>query len=146
MEIKNSTLDDIAVVVGFSATVRLAVWFGDVNNVYVPPDVKDDHILVRLIGKSAANRLSKTWGGKHLAIPRLTSYERDMTHRMIGHLIVKGCSTREVSHLARVSERRVQQVCRELESAGLIPVIAARKTPRENYQEKVSSVFQQSAS
>ena len=53
-----------------------------------------------------------------------------MVRRMIAMMITRGCSTREVSHMARVSERRVQQVCRELELAGLIPVMS-RKTARK---------------
>ena len=146
MEIRATTLDDISAVVGFAATVRLCAWFGDASYLYVPLKVDDEHHLVRLIGRSAANRLSKEWGGEHLAIPNSTGYEQDSRYKTIGFLIQKGCSVREVAQLVRVSPRRVQQVCRELESAGLIPVISARKTPRENYQEKVSSVFQQSAS
>jgi len=126
MEIKNSTLDDIAAVVGFTATLRLCVWFGDVGNVYIPVAVDDGQLLVRHVGKSAATRLSQEWGGQHIAIPRLTTYERDMVRRMIAMMITRGCSTREVSHMARVSERRVQQVCRELELAGLIPVMSRK--------------------
>lgn len=126
MELRNSTLDDIAAVIGFTATLRLVVWFGDTGSVYVPVNA-DDGQLVQLIGNSAARRLSKEWGGEHITVPRLTSYENDMKNRMIGHMLQKGCSAREVSHLARLSERRVQQVCRELEAAGLIPVISGKK-------------------
>lgn len=142
MEIRATTLDDISAVVGFAATVRLCAWFGDASYLYVPLKVEDEHPLVRLIGRSAANRLSKEWGGEHLAIPNSTGYEQDARYKTIGFLIQKGCSTREVSQVVRVSPRRVQQVCRELEAAGLIPVISARKTPRENTQEKAGTVFQ----
>lgn len=131
MEIKNSTLDDIAAVIGFTATLRLCVWFGDVGRVYIPATVDDGQLLVRHIGKPAAIRLSKEWPGEHITVPRLTTYERDMVRRMIAMMITRGCSTREVSHMTRVSERRVQQVCRELELAGLIPVMS-RKNRQEN--------------
>lgn len=142
MEIKATTLDDIAAVVGFAATVRLCAWFGGASYLYVPLKVDDEHHLVRLIGRSAADRLSKEWGGEHLAIPNSTGYEQDSRYKTIGVLIQRGFSTREVAQLVHVSPRRVQQVCRELEAAGLIPVIA-RKTARENYPEKIASVFHQ---
>ena len=58
---KNSTLDDIAAVIGFTATLRLCVWFGDVGSVYIPVTVDDGQLLVRHIGKPAAIRLSKEW-------------------------------------------------------------------------------------
>lgn len=141
MEIKATTLDDIAAVVGFAATVRLCAWYGDASYLYVPLKVDGEHHLVRLIGRSAANRLSKEWGGEHLAIPSSTGYDQAVRYKMIGFLITKGCTAREVAQLVHVSPRRVQQVCRELEAAGLIPVIA-RKTARENTQEKAGTVFQ----
>ena len=131
MELKNSTLDDLAAVVGFTAALRLSAWFGDLGNLYIPGQVEDGQLLVKLIGKSAAEKLSQEWGQQHISVPRLTGYEEDARKRLIGQLLTKGFTTREVSHMARLSERRVQQICRELETAGLIPVISPKKSPEK---------------
>ena len=141
MELKNSTLDDLAAVIGFTATIRLSAWFGDQGNLYVPASAEDGQLLVRLIGLSAAKKLSEEWGQQHISVPRLTGYEDDMRKRFIGFMLARGCSTREISSLARVGERRVQQVCRELEAAGLIPVISPRKTAEKKDEVFVNSIF-----
>lgn len=120
MEIKNTTLDDIAGVIGFTATLRLSAWFGAGNNLYVPEDVEDDQLLVRLIGLSAAKRMAEAFPREHLAIPRPTSYEEDSRRWRIAMLLERGLSTRQVSVFEKLGERRVQQICRELEAAGLI--------------------------
>lgn len=124
MSLRNNTLDDIAAVIGFSATLRLSAWYGDGGNLYIPANVDEDSLLTRLLGISAAKALSKEWGGEHLAIPRLTNYEEDARKKMICRMLEKGFGTREVSSYMRVSERRVQQICRELEVEGLLTPIA----------------------
>lgn len=135
MELRNTTLDDISAVIGFSATMRLATWFGDNNNLYVPIAIDETHILVRLLGMPAAQRLCATWPGEHLAVPRLRDHEDDLRKRNVARFIEKGFGTREIANILRVSERRVQQILRELEVAGLVQVAGpARrvKTVREN--------------
>mgnify|MGYP003412766455 CR=1 FL=1 len=120
MDIRNTTLDDIAGVIGFTATLRLSAWFGAGNNLYVPEVVEDDQQLVRLIGRSAAERMATAFPREHLAVPRPTSYEEDLRRWRIATLLERGFSTRQVSVFEKMSERRVQQICRELETAGLI--------------------------
>ena len=129
MELKNTTLDDLSAVIGFSATLRLAAWFGDGSNLYVPTQVTVEQLLSRLIGLSNAQRLSAEWGGEHIAIPRLKDYEDDVRKRIVGRMFEKNFGTREIAGHMRMSERRVQQICRELEMSGLIPVQGPRKTP-----------------
>lgn len=136
MELKNTTLDDVAAVIGFSATLRLAAWFGDGGNLYVPEKINAEQVLARLIGVSAAQRLCDEWGGEHLALPRLTAYEDDVKRRVVGRMLEQGFSTREVSTHIRISERRIQQIARELESAGLIEVIVSRKNQKKNQEAK----------
>lgn len=131
MELRNTTLDDIASVIGFSATLRLVAWFGDGNNLYVPVAPEEGQLLTKLIGITAARRLCETWPGEHLAVPRLRDHEDDVRKRLVARLLEKGFSTREIAGLQRVSERRVQQICRELEAAGLVaPVGPAKAQPR----------------
>lgn len=124
MSLRNNTLDDISAIIGFSATLRLSAWFGDGGNLYVPAKVDEDSLLTRLLGISAAKALSNEWGGEHIAIPRLTTYEEDNRKKMICRMLEKGFGTREVSNYVRLSERRVQQICRELEVEGLLKPVA----------------------
>ena len=130
MELYKTVLDDLSAVIGFAATVRLAAWFGDgTGNLYIPNEVEEGQLIVKLIGMPAARALTREWGGEHLAVPRLRDYEDDMKKKMVGRLFESGMGSREISGHMRMGERRVQQICRELEQAGLIKVVgpAARK-------------------
>lgn len=139
MDIQNTTLDDIAAVIGFSATLRLSAWFGNGNNLYVPDTVEDGQVLVRLLGRSAAERLTEAFGREHLAVPRLAAYEEDVRRQRIGKLLEGGFSTRQISQFERISERRVQQICRELEVAGLITPVGPAKVKATVALEKAPS-------
>jgi hypothetical protein len=138
MELKATTLDDIAAVVGFSAALRLSAWYGDLGNVWVPREVDEGQLLPKLIGLSAAKRLSKEWGGEWLSIPRLSAYEDDVKRRTIKRMLERGFGAREVSDYVRLSERRVHQICRELEVIGLLePVVPKRaKSAGKDSDEK----------
>ena len=124
MEIKNTTLDDLSAVVGFSAALRLSAWFGNGGNVYVPGTARENQLLSKLIGISAAKALSEAWGSEHIAIPRISQYEDDVLKREIGRMFEHGMGSREISMHKRISERRVQQICRELECAELISIVS----------------------
>ena len=126
MDIRNTTLDDVAAVIGFTATLRLAAWFGDRGNLYIPDTVEEGQLLVRLIGMSAARQLTKEWGRQHINIPRLRSYEDDLRKRTIGRMLEHKMSWSEISVQMRMTERRIQQICRELEVAGLIDIVRPR--------------------
>lgn len=133
MEIHKTTLEDISAVIGFTATLRLSAWFGDgTSNCYVPLVAEDGQLIERLIGLPAATALSREWGGEHLAVPRLRDYEDDMRKKAIGRMLEKGFGSREIAAHLRISERRVQQICRELEVAGLIAIVGPRERESEN--------------
>lgn len=134
MELRNTTLDDISSVIGFSATLRLVAWFGDGSNLYVPNTAEEGHLLVRLLGLPSAKRLCEAWPGEHLAVPRLRDHEDDLRKRFVARMIEKGFGTREIAGMQRISERRVQQILRELELAGLVQPAgpARRKTGQES--------------
>lgn len=125
----HSILDDLAEVLGFSATARLAAWFGDAGDLYVPAEADPAGILARLIGQSAARRLSQRWGGRHLAIPQLHAYEREVMRCRVGRLFERGCTPREVAWLERSTEGRVVRIRDELDAAGLLRVVGDG-TPR----------------
>ncbi|MEP6587155.1 MAG: hypothetical protein ABJA84_00155 [Polaromonas sp.] len=132
MELKNTTLDDVSAVIGFSATLRLSAWYGDgASNVFIPLRAEDGQVLSNLLGIENARRLSAEWGGEHMAVPRLKDYHDGVKKRMTGKMLEKGLGTREVAECLHISARRVQQICRELEQAGLIPVQGPRKESDE---------------
>jgi len=128
----NTTLDDISAVIGLSATVRLAAWFGGLTRLYVPKTVEDGQLLVKLVGISAARRMTKEWGGLFLTVPRLSAYEDELVRNMIGRMADTGFKAREIARHTRMSPRRVQQICRDLEIAGLIKIIVPDKTEDED--------------
>ena len=132
MDVRNPTLDDIAAVIGFTATLRLSAWFSEGSNVYIPVKVEDGQMLVKLLGKSVAKRLTENWPGEFLAVPRPEVYEAELRRRLICEFVTKGISPRQISHFLRVSDRRVQQIIRDLEVEGLIaPVAPQEKTPEK---------------
>jgi len=116
----NTILDDIAPVAGFSATLRISAWYGDASPLYVPATVAEHQILVRLLGQSAAQRMAQEFGGEYLAIPKVSSYDEDRRRHKVAVLAARGFSMREIARMTELSERRVQQICRELEHSGII--------------------------
>ena len=141
MELKNTTLDDVAAVIGFTATLRLSAWFGDGGNLYVPETVSEDQLLPKLIGISSAKKLSAEWGKQHLSLPRLRAYEDYVKKRIIARMLEHKMSTREIAVHIRMSERRVQQIARELEGAGLIDIILPVKNQQEKPAAKLAGVW-----
>lgn len=117
----NTILDDIASVIGFSATLKLVAWFGDgIANLYVPAVAEEGQLLPRIIGLPAARQLSKEWPKKHLNVPRLHNYEVELRKRHIARMVDRGYSVREIAGQLQMSERRVSQVKEELRSSGLL--------------------------
>ena len=138
MDLKNTTLDDISAVIGFSATLRLCAWFGGYGSLYVPTGVEDGQLLVKLIGMSSAKRLTAEWPGELMSLPTLSAYEHDLVKFQIKRMLELSMSSKEVSRFMRMGEARVMQICRELESAGLLDLLSpkpSRKNSPENAPE-----------
>lgn len=124
----NTTLDDIAAVIGFSATLRLVAWYGDQDSsLWVPVKVSEDHALGKLIGVPCMTRLVGEWGGELLKIPTMDFYEDDCRNRSVRDLLARGLSPREIARLVYVGERRIQQVRMQLEETGMLPLILGKK-------------------
>lgn len=138
MTSKNTTLDDLANVIGFSATVKLAAWFGGLGNMYVPEVVEEGQLLVKLIGWPAAVRLTTEWGKEHIAVPPLHECEDALNRRLIGRMLENGFSAREIARHQRMSPRRIEQIRRELERAGLIDPLSSVKSVSEKPRVKIS--------
>lgn len=126
MPYRNTTLDDLAEVIGFTPTLRLAAWFSldkSKEKMYVPANVNESQLIPRLVGMSVAERLAKEFPNELLAIPSLRQYDDTLRKRRVALLLGKGLNWGQVSQLENISERRVQQLCRELEQAGLIDAL-----------------------
>jgi hypothetical protein len=131
MSLRNTTLDDLAAVVGFTATLRISAWYAN-TNLWVPQKLDAEHPLAKLIGESAAKRLSQEWGGSFLSVPRLKNYEDDERRRIIARMLESGISTNEIAAFVRLGERRVQMICRELEVEGLLEPVGPAKSSQKN--------------
>ena len=136
MEVRNTTLDDLAAIIGFTATLRLAVWFGDrKSNLYVPDNVADGQQLVGLIGESAARRLSDEFGRQHINVPSLHSALREKRYELVHRRLLEGLGSKAIAKETGISERRVSQLRVEFERLGLLPMVltkTSRKTARGN--------------
>jgi hypothetical protein len=138
MELHKTVLEDICAVIGLTATLRLSAWYGDADcGIWVPLNVEEGQVLVNLVGMPAARRLSAEWGGKALRIPKLTLYTDDVRKRLVGMMLELGFSTHECAGQLKISQRRVQQILRELEAAGLVgPIGPVEKSRGKNAGEK----------
>lgn len=118
----NTTLDDIAGEIGFTATVTLATWYGG-KNIYIPESPDEETQLSKVIGLPAVRRLSANWGGCNVAVPTMWVYEEGQRNRLIGNLLGRGLGTKEIAADMGMTERRIQQIRRALEDAGLLPLL-----------------------
>jgi hypothetical protein len=124
----NTTFDDLAGVIGFTATLRLAVWYAG-QNLYVPAKPDESMHLVRLIGMPAAQRMSAEWSGERIAVPTMWAYEEDQRNRLVGELLKTGSSVKDIARAMGMTERRIQQIRRHLEDEGLMPMVFGETTP-----------------
>lgn len=128
MEVRNTTLDDLSALIGFTATLRLAVWFGDrKTNLYVPNTVGEGQSLVGLIGESAARRLSAEFGRQHINVPSLHSALREKRYELVHRRLLEGAGSKSISKEVGISERRVSQLRVEFERLGLLPMVLRKK-------------------
>lgn len=139
MQPQNTTLDDISAVIGFTSALRLSAWYGDGNGggkiLYIPDKATEDHFLSRLLGLENAKRLSAAWGNESLSVPSARIYDDLRKRKQIGREFEMGFGSREIAGHFRMTERRVQQICRELEVAGLISVAGPATRPAKKERE-----------
>lgn len=124
----NTTLDDIAGEIGFTATITLATWYGG-KNLYIPAQPDESMALVKLIGMPSARRLSAVWGSSLVAVPTMWVYEEGQRNRLVGSLLHQGMGTKEIARAMGMTERRIQQIRRALEDAGLMPLVLGGAQP-----------------
>ena len=66
-------LQEIEALIGFDATMKLVDRWGGVK-LYVPSQIGGRHRIARAIGTEAAQRLSNTYGGDRIDMPRAHVY------------------------------------------------------------------------
>lgn len=138
MASQNTTLDDIAAVIGFSATMRLSAWFSNGSSLYIPEQLTDDCLLVKLVGRSAAERLSKEWPKKLVWVPTMSGYDELRRRRVIHRMLEQKFGSKEIARTIGMSEKRVLQITRELEEDGFLDPIAPDESAWENEVAKTS--------
>lgn len=131
----NTTLDDIAAVIGFSATLRLAACYGG-SRVHVPVEVSEKNAIAKSIGVQAARKLATEWGDPNeaLSVPTLRRVDMALRDaRMLG-LFREGADCDTVANATGFSTRRVQQLRKDFEADDLLPPSegAWEKKRREN--------------
>lgn len=142
--LKNTTLDDISAVIGFSATIRLSAWVAGEDpqgfRVFIPESISADHMLAKLLGLHVAEKLCKEWPGEWLDVPSLSQLKQIRFMRQVARLFELGESARGIARATSLTKRRVEQIRHELMDAGLLAENAPGKTPStfsdENAQEK----------
>lgn len=134
-EIKNSTLDDIAAVAGFTATVRLAAHYGG-RDMNVPKAVSELHPIAKLVGISVMTRLCAEWPGERVAVPKLTLAEAEIRNAEILVKLRDGMGIDEISRITGMTTRRLLQLRRMFESDGMLPMVFQGKAEIGNSVEK----------
>lgn len=129
MECKNTVLDDLCPIVGYTATTVLAAWYGG-TELYVPADFKPDHVLSKLIGESAAKRLVAEYPGQYVFIPKNAIATRYSRWRIIRDMLLAGSNTRGISQATGMSVKGICLIRRVLEGMGAVPVIL--RVPHNN--------------
>ena len=124
LEKTNSILDDLASVIGYTATCSLVDLLGsNKRNLCVPTEATDSHFLAKIIGMPAFRALVSNYGGQLIPIPEGRWRDVDRMSRKVVMLYLAGKKTPEIATLTGLSERRVERIYKELEPTGLIPVI-----------------------
>jgi hypothetical protein len=131
MDVKNTTHEDLAQIVGFSATIRLTAYFGG-RNLFVPKTVSEQTTLAKVIGESAAKLLAQEYGGDVVWVPTLRLAEIDLRSARVLEQLHDGVSTDKIAENTGLSLRRIQQLRLQFESQDLLPKIL-----RKNALEKL---------
>lgn len=127
MDCKNTALDDISAVIGYTPTTVLAGMFGG-RIVYVPLQVLEGHYLYRLIGERSFVRLVREFGGQDLFIPTSAVHTRYTRWRVVRDMLLAGKSVRDVCDETGFTPKHVHNIRRYLEELTLLPLILTKPT------------------
>lgn len=118
----NTNIDDVAAIIGFSATVRLIHWFGG-SNIYVPDKARPGHPLATLMGEPALRALCDEFGSQTLWIPQALERSDMALKKAVAKGLLKGRPPLRIAEELGITIRHLQRLRKELEDAGLLPLL-----------------------
>lgn len=125
MEIKNTILDDISAVIGFTATSVIAAWYGrNGSSLYIPESPKTPNHLQRLIGQPAYERLVGAFPGMQIRnIPTNRVYTAYLRRRQVFDMLKDGIDIESICQATELSTTHIINLRREFEEVGVLPMI-----------------------
>jgi Mor family transcriptional regulator len=108
-------LQDLVALIGLPATMKLVEQYGGIR-LYVPKnDMADNHELVKLIGREAAQQLQNEYAGEsHFDIPLAMGAMRAVRNANI-RTDRQEMSVSETARKYRTTERHIRFICNDME-------------------------------
>ena len=119
MELRNTTLDDLSSLVGFSATVRLAMFFGN-RDMYLPQKATETAVIAQLVGISAMRRLVDEFGPGKISVPSLDGVVIDARNAEMLSAMRLGATDVDAAMTAGITPRRALQIRKEFMAMGML--------------------------
>jgi hypothetical protein len=123
MRKSNGTLEDIAAVIGFAATLKLAEMYGRADrarDIYIPTTPSGDHHIARAIGESALRLLVAEWGGQTILVSINSDARHLMLVRAVACMVRDGMATRDIAAIVGLGDRQIRRLRVEAEECGLV--------------------------
>lgn len=118
---QNTILEDIAAVIGYSATTRLVGWYGG-NHMTVPKSPPTSGPLFELLGASACARLCAEFPGERIDVPNDTLRDAMRIRRRVAILLESGIGIKAVSSVVGIPRRQVERIRETLLAQGILSV------------------------
>lgn len=119
---ENGLLEDVAAVIGFTATMRLVALFGP-GRLQVPVAAHADHAITRGIGEPAMRRLVAEWGGQSIELSGNADFHHARLVRAVACMFQAGMSPKDIGGVVGVTERHLRRLRTEAEEMGLMPLV-----------------------
>lgn len=118
-------LERLAAVVGVAAALRICAYWGK-RKLYVPPSIASNHLIAKVIGLEAAQRLVEAFPGQGLSVPacELAHLRRASHVALLWKYGVPPATTANVLGIspARVSQIRSQLALEGYDADALLPL------------------------
>lgn len=118
--VKNGIVEDLGAIMGYTAASTLIDYRGG-TSLYVPKTESPEHLIARLVGLSAMRALCREYGDSTINLPIDYRRERSVRNRLIGGLLIRNVSPKDIAAMAGISTKLVILARNELESLGLVP-------------------------
>lgn len=129
MQRSETTMDEIAQVVGYTNARNLQAWWAG-QQLYVPVRAESDHPLALLLDMRLLRLLVDRYAGAQIKIPTDVADERARRERLIAEMIADGVPHSDIGKRFDLSARRVQQVQEELLLRGWMRLAEGAKAAR----------------